>query len=72
MALVDRHRDITAPTLVLWGVHDPWQTIADGERLAAEIPGARLRRVDASHWIPQDAPAEFADAIVDFLRSSPG
>jgi pimeloyl-ACP methyl ester carboxylesterase len=67
MALVDRHADIEAPTLVLWGVHDPWQTIADGERLAEEIPNAELVRVDASHWIPQDSPAEFAEEIVTFL-----
>ena len=38
MALVDRHAEIEAPTLVLWGRHDPWQTITDGERLAEEIP----------------------------------
>jgi len=71
MALVDRHRDVRAPTLVLWGVHDPWQTIADGERLAVEIPGARLARVEASHWIPQDAPEDFADGVIAFLREPP-
>lgn len=67
MALVDRHGEIAAPTLVLWGRHDPWQTIADGERLAEEIPNAELVRVEASHWIPQDSPREFADGIVRFL-----
>jgi pimeloyl-ACP methyl ester carboxylesterase len=71
MELVDRHAEIRAPTLVLWGVHDPWQTIGDGERLAREIPGARLRRVQASHWIPWDAPHEFASAILEFLRDAP-
>ncbi len=70
MALVDRHSEIAAPTLVLWGRHDPWQTIADGERLAEEIPNAELVRVEASHWIPQDAPEEFAAGILRFLRSS--
>ena len=35
--LVERHGEIDAPTLCLWGVHDPWQTISDGERLAREI-----------------------------------
>lgn len=70
MALVDRHQDIAAPTLVLWGVHDPWQGIGDGERLAREIPHARLTRVDASHWIPHDAPAEFAAAITAFLQET--
>ena len=66
-SLVDRHGLIRAPTLVLWGVHDPWQTIADGERLAREIPAARLARVDASHWIPHDAPERFSDSVVAFL-----
>ena len=70
MALVDGHGDIAAPTLVLWGVHDPWQTIADGERLAREIPNAELVRVEASHWIPQDAPREFAGEIAAFLERS--
>lgn len=70
MALVERHEQIAAPTLVLWGVHDPWQTIADGERLAREIPRARLERVDASHWIPHDAPAEFAAGIIAFLEET--
>ena len=69
MALVDRHREIIAPTLLLWGVHDPWQTIDDGVRLASDIPGAELVRVEASHWIPQDTPEEFAGRILDFLRS---
>jgi pimeloyl-ACP methyl ester carboxylesterase len=69
MALVDRHKDIAAPTLVLWGVRDPWQTIGDGERLAREIPDARLVRLEnASHWLQQDAPAEFAREIAAFLE----
>ena len=67
MMLVDRHDQIQAPTLILWGVHDPWQTIADGEKLEKDIPHARLHRVDASHWLPYDAPVEFAQAIVNFL-----
>ena len=70
MALVDRHKDIAAPTLVLWGVHDPWQTMADGERLAREIPGARLVRVEnASHWLQQDDPSRFAREVLAFLRA---
>lgn len=67
-ALIDRHKEIRAPTLVLWGRHDSWQTIPDGERLASEIPDAELVSVDASHWLPQDAPVDFADGILRFLR----
>jgi pimeloyl-ACP methyl ester carboxylesterase len=66
--LVDRHGSIAAPTLLVWGVDDPWQRIGDGERLAAEIPGARLVRVEnASHWIPQDAPDEWLAAVAPFV-----
>ncbi len=70
MALIDRHQSITAPTLVLWGVHDPWQPVSDGERLAREIPDAQLRRVDASHWIPHDTPEEFSAAVLKFLAAT--
>lgn len=67
-ALVERHGSIAAPTLCLWGVHDPWQTIRDGERLSREIPGARLCRVEtASHWIPHDTPEIFAREALRFL-----
>jgi haloalkane dehalogenase len=66
--LVEKHGTISAPTLCLWGVHDPWQTIRDGERLAREIPGARLVRVEnASHWIPHDTPGIFAAEVRKFL-----
>ena len=70
-ALIDRHASIEAPTLVLWGVHDPWQTIRDGESLAREIPGARLVRIEnASHWLQQDTPEPFARGILDFLKEA--
>ena len=66
--LVERHGQIKASTLCLWGVHDPWQTIGDGERLAIEIPSARLVRVEnASHWIPHDTPDVFASEIARFI-----
>jgi haloalkane dehalogenase len=70
-ALIDRHGSIAAPTLVLWGVHDPWQSIRDGESLAREIPGAKLVRIEnASHWLQQDTPEPFARGILDFLKTS--
>jgi haloalkane dehalogenase len=70
MALVDRHQLISAPTLLLWGRHDPWQPLSDAVKLSQEIPDSRLVPVDASHWIPYDAPAEFSDAIVEFMQQS--
>jgi pimeloyl-ACP methyl ester carboxylesterase len=71
--LVERHSEIKSPTLCLWGVHDPWQTIRDGERLAREIPDARLVRVEnASHWIPHDTPETFAEEIIKFAAALSG
>lgn len=69
MALVDRHADIAAPTMVLWGMDDPWQRAEDGERLASEVPGAVFRAIDgASHWVQQDAPEAFSAALLEFFR----
>lgn len=68
MALVDRHSTITSPTLVLWGMDDPWQKAEDGQQLASEIPGARFQPIEnASHWVQQDVPEEFAAAVLQFL-----
>ncbi len=70
MALVDRHGDIAAPTLVLWGMDDPWQKAGDGRQLASEIPGARFQGIEgASHWIQQDAPEQFSQALLEFFAS---
>lgn len=70
MMLVERHGEIKAPTLCLWGIHDPWQTIRDGEKLALEITNAKLVRVEnASHWIPHDTPDRFAQEIHLFLAA---
>jgi hypothetical protein len=30
-------------------------------------PDERLQRLKASHWVPQDAPLEFAQAVMEFL-----
>lgn len=70
--LAPRHKHISAETLLVWGVDDPWQPISDGVRLASEIPAARLVPVEgASHWIPQDAPDEWLSHVLPFLATTP-
>lgn len=72
MALVDRHGDIAAPTLVVWGTDDPWQNPEDGEKLSSEIRNAIFKPIaGASHWLPQDAPEQFSEALLDFLAAVP-
>jgi haloalkane dehalogenase len=59
---------ITTPTLLLWGVDDPWQSFEDALRLHADIPDSRLVAVEhASHWLPRDAPEEFVEALRSFI-----
>lgn len=71
MALVDRHGNISTPTLILWGMDDPWQKPEDGMQLAREIPGAIFRAIaGASHWVQQDAPEQFSTALLEFFASS--
>lgn len=68
MALVDRHSSIVARTLVLWGMDDPWQRAEDGRQLASEIPGAIFQPLEqASHWVQQDAPERFSQAVLEFF-----
>ncbi|MBE9169464.1 alpha/beta hydrolase [Pleurocapsales cyanobacterium LEGE 06147] len=72
MALVDRHGDISAQTMVLWGMDDPWQKSEDGKQLAREIPGAIFKAIDgASHWVQQDAPKKFSAALLEFFATPP-
>ena len=71
MALVDRHGDISVPTMILWGMDDPWQKSEDGRQLAQEIPGAVFKAIDgASHWLQQDAPDKFTTALLEFFAHS--
>lgn len=69
-SLVDRHQNIKAETLLLWGVDDPWQTIQDGEQLATEIPNSTLVKLEnASHWLQQDIPERYTNYLLEFLNS---
>jgi pimeloyl-ACP methyl ester carboxylesterase len=68
MALVDRHHTIKAKTMIVWGLNDPWQKSEDGLQLASEIPGAIFHGIEgASHWVQQDSPEAFTNAIINFL-----
>jgi 3-oxoadipate enol-lactonase len=59
----DRLGDITAPTLVVGCEHDLVVPVANSERLAANIPNARLARVGTGHAIDIEA----ADRLVELI-----
>ena len=61
---------IQAPTLILWGENDPFQSIEYGERLSWDIPKTRLIRVqNARHFVMLDQPEEVSRHLLAFLES---
>lgn len=55
---------IRCPVDILWGEADAWIPVGQGEKLAAAIPGARLRTVPgAGHLMQEDAPEAIVSGI---------
>jgi len=68
--LPERIPRVRAPTLVLWGREDRWIPLAQGERFAREIPGARLHVLeDAGHVPQEERPEEVAPLLLEFLAT---
>ncbi|WAL68675.1 alpha/beta hydrolase [Amycolatopsis cynarae] len=66
----ERLGEITAPTLVLHGEDDPFFPIGNGEALAAEIPNARLVRLDrVGHGLPAHAVTAVAEDLLAHTAS---
>ena len=65
-----RHREISVPTSVVWGAHDPYLPVQLAERLTAAIPGAALEVIDdARHFTPEDSPRAIAQHIAALLKN---
>lgn len=63
-----RYKNITIPTLVLWGRQDTVVPLEDGERLSKDIPTAELAIIeDSGHNIQEEQPKEVARLISGFL-----
>jgi hypothetical protein len=62
---------IRAPTLLVWGRHDPLVLPSMGERLLRAIPGSRLILFEESGHLPMiEEPERFNRVLVEFLSSS--
>lgn len=58
------------PALVIWGARDPWWPLAHGQRLAQELPAARLHVFPGAGHVPQEeAPAAFNQVVQDWLAT---
>jgi len=58
------------PLLLTWGLHDLAFPRRFMERFREGFHLVRVRRLDAKHYIQEDAPAEIAEAIEGFLTSA--
>lgn len=63
---------IAAPTLLLWGRHDPVIPLRLGRRIAQRIPGARLVVFDAGHVPHTTDPEGVAAELVPFAGAAFG
>ncbi|MCC6903173.1 MAG: alpha/beta hydrolase [Polyangiaceae bacterium] len=65
-----RGRALALPSLVLWGDRDPFFPVPVGKR-TAEALGAELRVLEGcGHFIPEERPAETAEAIAGLVLRS--
>ncbi len=59
-------RRLAIPATVVWGTGDVYLSMAIAERLAADIPGCRLVRIEtAGHYVPIDEPGRLADVVLE-------
>jgi pimeloyl-ACP methyl ester carboxylesterase len=67
----ERLRRFDRPTLIAWAPEDHFFKLRYAERLAADIPDARLVKIeDSLTFVPEDQPERLAEAIRDFIRQT--
>jgi pimeloyl-ACP methyl ester carboxylesterase len=65
----EKLRSFERPTLLAWGEDDRFFGIKYAERLAADIPNARLERIpEARTFVALDQPGRLADILAAFMR----
>jgi pimeloyl-ACP methyl ester carboxylesterase len=55
---------ISVPVTLINGEHDPVVPLANAEYLDARLPDSRVVVIDAGHFVWEEAPAEYASAIL--------
>lgn len=64
-------RTFDRPTLLVWASEDRFFKLRFAERLAGEIPGARLEQVaDCLTFMPEDQPQRLAELVAQFMQST--
>jgi len=66
-ALAELLPEIATPVTIINGRHDRVVPVANAEFLAARLPNSRVVLLDHGHFVWEEAPAEYAAAILDSL-----
>ncbi|MEB3269672.1 MAG: alpha/beta fold hydrolase [Leptolyngbya sp.] len=57
------------PTLLLWGVEDPWLSVGLAETWASTLPQGELAKLDqVGHYAQEDWAEKVSEALLPFLR----
>jgi pimeloyl-ACP methyl ester carboxylesterase len=62
--------EITTPVTVINGRHDRVVPLSNAEFLDERLPDSRVVIIDAGHFVWEEAPAEYASAVLDSLGRS--
>lgn len=66
----ERLHEIRVPTLFIWGTFDELGVLRSGEKLAAEVAGARSHVFEGvAHVVNLERPVEFNQLVREFLES---
>jgi pimeloyl-ACP methyl ester carboxylesterase len=61
---------ITTPVTIINGRHDRVVPVANAEFLDERLPNSRVVLIDAGHFVWEEAPAEYASAVLDSIAAS--
>jgi pimeloyl-ACP methyl ester carboxylesterase len=61
---------IETPVTIVNGRHDPVVPLANAEFLDERLPDSRLEIIDAGHMVWEEAPAEYAAAVLGAIASN--
>lgn len=60
------------PTLIIWGLKDPWLEVNPVEKIAASLANGELVKLaEAAHYPQEHWSEKVSDALISFLRRSP-
>ena len=64
-----RDRQISCPTLLIWGMKDFALVPELSEGLTRWVPDLQVQRIDDSgHWVPEERPTLLTNSLLQFLK----